>query len=153
MSPANLLGSLVAAATALALTVGGASAQTPIGPDHQFAGAVNGSTTDATIYMVCAGPVLQDQLGHPQAGQSVQVVADTGKGFTGSAANSIVASIGPSPDLSLTFTFTEYGVPQDIPTTAVLPCSGTGIAIFDPQPSSSTSTSATVRLQFVNIAV
>jgi hypothetical protein len=153
MSPAKLLGSLLAAIAALALTAASAAAQTPIGPNQQFAGAVNGSTTDANIMMICPGPAFPGQTGHPRAGQGVQVIENIGTGFTGAAANRIVASLGPASSTSLTFVFTEYGVPQDIPTTAFLPCSGTGTATFVPQPTSSTARNATVKLHFVNIAV
>ncbi len=152
MSPAKLLGGLVTVVVALALTAANVAAQTPIGPNQQFAGAVNGGTTDVNVIMICPGPTFPGQTGHPQAGQGVQVVENSGTGFTGSAADRIVASLGPASSTNLTFVFTEYGVPQDIPTTAVLPCSGTGTATFVPQPTSSTARNATVKLHFVNIA-
>jgi hypothetical protein len=153
MSPVRLLGALVVAVVALALTAASAAAQTPIGPNQQFAGAVNGNTTDANVIMICPGPAFPGQTGHPEAGQGVQVIENSGTGFTGAAANRIVATLGPASSTSLTFVFTEYGVPQDIPTTAFLPCSGTGIATFVPQPTSSTARNAAVKLHFVNIAV
>lgn len=153
MSLAKSLGSLLAAFTALGLTAASVAAQTPIGPNQQFAGAVNGSTTDANIIMICPGPSFPGQTGHPQAGQGVQVVENTGTGFTGAAADRIVASFGPSSSASLVFVFTEYGVAQDIPTTALLPCSGTGVVTFVPQPTSATARNATVKVHFVNIAV
>lgn len=154
MSPAKVLGSLVAAIAGLALTAGSAAAQTLVGPNQQFAGAVNGNTTDANIIMICPGPSFPGQMGHPEAGQGVQVIENTGNGFTGSAANRIVATIPfTSSATPLTFTFTEYGVPQDIPTTALLPCSGTATATFTPLPTSSTARSAKVTVHFVNIAV
>lgn len=153
MSAGKVLGSLLAAAAAVALTTGGAAAQTPIGPDQQFAGVVNGSATSATVIMICPGPSFVGQTGHPRAGQGVQVVENTGTGFTGSAAREIVATIGPASTTGATLVFTEYGVPQDIPTTSFLPCSGRGTAVFAPRPTSSTARSATVELTFVNIAV
>jgi hypothetical protein len=153
MSPVKLFGALVVAAVVLALTAASAAAQTPIGPNQQFAGAVNGNTTNAKVIMICPGPASPGQTGHPEAGQGVEVVENSGTGFTGAVANRIVATLGPASSTNLTFVFTEYGVPQDIPTTAVLPCSGTGVATFAPQPTSSTARNATVKLQFVNIAV
>ncbi|HXM53936.1 MAG TPA: hypothetical protein VOB72_00990 [Candidatus Dormibacteraeota bacterium] len=143
----------MAAALGLVLSTGTAAAQQAVGPNQQFAGVVNGNTADATIIMICPGPATPGQLGHPQAGQTVQVVTDSGTGFTGSAANRIVATLGPSSSTTPTFVFREYGVAQDIPTTAFLPCSGTGTAVFTPQPTSSTARSATVTLHFLNIAV
>lgn len=154
MFPAKVLGSLVAVVAGLVLSAGSVAAQQPIGPNQQFAGAVKGSTTKATVFMICPGPTFPGRLGHPEAGQGVQVVENTGAGFTGSAANRIVATLGPTPSSTdVTLTFKEYGVPQDIPTTAFLPCSGTGVAVFTPLPTSSTARNATVTLTFVNIAV
>lgn len=154
MSPTKVLVSLLAATAGLALTVGSAAAQTPVGPNQQFAGAVNGKVTDANIIMICPGPGFAGQMGHPEAGQGVQVIENTGSGFTGSAANRIVATIPfTSSATLLTFTFTEYGVPQDIPTSALLPCSGTATATFTPLPGSPTARSAKVIVHFVNIAV
>lgn len=154
MSTAKVLGSLVAAVAAVALTAGSAAAQAPVGPNQQFAGAVNGNATDANIIMICPGPSSPGQMGHPQSGQGVQVIENTGGGFTGSAANRIVATIPfNSSATPLTFTFTEYGVPQDIPTSAFLPCSGTATATFTPLPAGQGARSATVTVHFLNIAV
>lgn len=153
MSPGKALGSMVAALAAVALTAGGAAAQQPIGPNQQFAGVINGSAQDATIFMVCPGPGSPGRTGHPRSGQGVQVVQNAGSGFTGSAATRIVAAFGTTGTAAQTLVFREYGVPQDIPTTFVLPCDGTGTVPFAPQPTSSTARSATVRVEFVNIAV
>lgn len=153
MSAGRVLGTVLAAAAAVVLSTGGAAAQAPVGPNQQFAGVVNGSATSATVIMICPGPAFLGQTGHPRSGQGVQVVENTGTGFTGGAAREIVATIGPASSTGATLVFTEYGVPQDIPTTSFLPCSGTGTAVFTPQPTSSTARSATVKLTFVNIAV
>jgi hypothetical protein len=143
----------LAVALGLALSTGTAAAGQAVGPNQRFAGAVNGNTADATVVMICPGPATPGQVGHPQAGQGVQVVTGTGGGFTGSAATAIVATLGPSSSAAPSFTFKEYGTPQDIPTTALLPCSGTGTALFTPRPASTTARGATVTLHFVNIAV
>jgi hypothetical protein len=150
MFPARFLGSLLAAVVALALTTVSAAAQQSIGPNQQFAGAVNGSAVSATVIMVCPIGV---QFGHPKSGQGVQVIENVGSGFTG-AGNRIVATLGPGPSSAIgaSFTFTEYGLPQDIPVSAFLPCSGTGIGTFVPQPASATGRSSLVTLHFVNIA-
>jgi hypothetical protein len=152
VSPVKVLGSVLAAAAGLALATGGAAAQTPIGPNQQFAGVVNGSAVKANVYVVCPGPAQPGQTGHPVSGQGVQVIENTGDGFTGSAATRIVATFGTS-GTSDGLVFTEYGVSQDIPTTLLLPCSGTGTAVFTPQPGSLTARSTTVSLTFINIAV
>lgn len=152
MSPGKLLGAILATLAAIFLTASGAAAQQRIGPNQQFAGVVNGSAANATVYVICPGPITPGRTGHPRTGQGVQVVVNTGSGFTGSAASRIVATFGTS-NSTQALVFSEYGVPQDIPTTWFLPCGGTGTAVFAPQPTSSTARSATVRVTFVNIAV
>src|SRR5262245_57723565 len=82
---------ILAAAAALALTSGSASAQVPVGPNQQFSGVVNGSKTNANVYVVCPGPIYPGELGRP-FNDSWEVVLG-GSGFTGSAANRIVATI------------------------------------------------------------
>lgn len=153
MSARKVLLSTLAAAAALALSAGAVAAQSPVGPNQQFAGVVNGKAADATIFMVCPGPAFPGQTGHPKAGQGVEVVENTGAGFTGSAAREIVAAFGPSSSVAETLVFTEYGVTQDIPTTFLLPCAGTGTVVFSPAPTSPTARNATVKVTFVNIAV
>jgi hypothetical protein len=48
-------------------------------------------------------------------------------------------------------TFTQYGAAQDIPTNILVPCSGTGQAVFTPLPTSSTAKSAFVTLRFISL--
>jgi hypothetical protein len=55
----------VAAGAALALTTGSAWAAESVGPNRAFTGPVNGSTSDATVYVVCPGPVGPDSRGRP----------------------------------------------------------------------------------------
>lgn len=153
MSPRSALASMLGAMAALFLTAGAAAAQQPIGPNQQFGGVVNGSAANATVFVICPGPSFPGQTGHPRSGQGVQVVENTGAGFTGSAANSIVATFGPASSSSPALVFKEYGVPQDIPTTLLLPCAGTGTVVFTPKPTSQSARSATVDVTFVNIAV
>ena len=141
---------VLAAAAALTLTTGSAAAQAPVGPNQLFSGVVNGRTANATVYVVCPGPTYPGELGRPFADK--WEVVPGGSGFTGSAANRIVATIS-SPAKGATSTFTEYGVAQAFPATALLPCSGTGTAVFTPAPTSPTARAAVVTVRFVNIAV
>ena len=145
---------VVAAVAALALTMGSAWAAQSVGPNQVFRGVVNGSTKDATVYVVCPGPVGPDSRGRP-FNDNWQVVEGTGTGFTGSAAREIVASIAgtASSGSGTTATFTQYGVPQAFPPALLLPCGGTGLAVFSPQPSSPTSRVSTVTVRFVNVGV
>ncbi len=154
---------LGAATAATLLLVGSASAGTVIppqgkvGPNQYFDGLVNGqaglSSTPVVIRMACFGPLRPGQTGHPMAGQTVEVrrpvvivVGHTGN--TGPFGNRIVAFFGPPPPLPVvsgptpgspptatgTVTFMHYGVVKPIPTSLVLPCSGTGNVFFVPMP-------------------
>jgi hypothetical protein len=147
---------VVAAAGALALGSGSASAAQTVGPNQVFTGVVNGSTSNATVQVVCPGPTRPGELGRP-FNDSWEVVEGTGAGFTGSAATSIVATIGPGPNppgsAASSATFTQYGVPQTFPPTLLVPCSGTGVAVFRPMPTSPTARSSTVTVRFLNVAV
>ena len=145
---------VVAVAAALALTTGSAWAAQSVGPNKVFTGVVNGSTSDATVYVVCPGPVGPGSHGRP-FNDSWQVVEGTGTGFTGSAAKEIVASIAgaTSSGAVITSTFTEYGVAQAFPAELQLPCMGTGKAVFTPEPPSPTSRASTVTVRFVNVGV
>lgn len=154
MSPRRLLVSMLIAVAGLAVFAATASAAGErVGPNQRFAGVVNGSAGDATVYVVCPGPTFPGQRGHPVAGQGVQVIENTGSGFTGSAATRIVVRFGANSASTAVLVFTQYGVPQDIPTSLLLPCAGTDTAFFTPAPSSPTARDSTVTLHFVNIAV
>ena len=144
---------VLAAAGALALTTGSAWAA-QVGPGQVFTGVVNGSTSNAVVDVVCPGPVGPNSVGRP-FDDSWQVVEGTGAGLTGSAAKEIVASISgtTSSGAVTTSTFTQYGVPQSFPSGLMLPCMGTGLAVFTPQPPSPTSRASTVTVRFVNVAV
>jgi hypothetical protein len=96
--------------------------------------------------MACFGPEpIGGRLGHPLAGQSTAVTqalpispGALGPGFTGQA-NSIEATVffnlGPGvppvggAHLAL---FKFYNDPAPIPTEVELPCSGSGVVVFDP---------------------
>lgn len=151
---------------ATALFAASASASIPpqgkIGPKQFFAGMVNGKTglgAPAQINMACFGAIRPGQMGHPMAGQSVEVlrpvVVSARDGYTGSSANSIVAFFGPPPPTPVpsttsTVTFHWYGVVKAIPTSLLLPCSGTGTVTFVPLPMSPpTSRAATVPVTYV----
>jgi hypothetical protein len=157
-------GGAVVAATALFAACAGAAIppQGKIGPKQFFTGMVNGKSglgSPAQINMACFGPIRPGQMGHPMAGQSVEVlrpvVISTNDGYTGSNANSIAAFFGPSPPTPVpsttsTVTFHWYGVVKAIPTSLLLPCSGTGTVTFVPLPMSPpTSRDSTVPVTYV----
>ncbi|MEZ0070458.1 hypothetical protein ABIA32_006511 [Streptacidiphilus sp. MAP12-20] len=150
-----------AAALALALTavcVPTASATgvvdpAPIGPGQLFTGLVNGTDVQAQINMACYGPVLPGVTGHPLPGQTVEVLpapasGTTDVGYTGTAADRIDAGFGPSATTA-PVTLTYYAVKVAIPTSLVLPCSGTGTVLFSPVPTSPSARSATLTVRYV----
>lgn len=135
-------------ATSMSLGTISALAQQPIGPNQQFGGVVNDSSSSAPVYVLCSGPV---NFGFPLPGQSLKVVMGDLGGFTGSAATQIVATFEQDP--SVPVTFTEYGVPQSIPASLKLPCFGTGSVAFVPNPTSSTATPSIVSVSFINLGL
>ncbi len=139
-----LLGAVPAAAT-----TGG-----PIGQDQAFVGRVNGSFHRATIAMACFGPVQPGQTGHPMAGQTLDVlsplpptaVGPIHPGNTGSATRIVAVLRGATPVVLARFT--NYFQSKPIPTSAELPCAGTGVVRFVPKPASSTAKAAWVTVSF-----
>lgn len=158
---------LLACGASLAIALAGpAGAQVtpggPVGPNQVFGGLVNNSTgspNPAVIRMACFGPIRPGQTGHPFAGQTVAVfqpeVIVGNFGFTGPLAHEIEAFFGPPPPSPITLVpgnpvFTQYGVPQAIPTSTVLPCAGRGQVTFVPLPMSPpTSRPAVVPVAYV----
>jgi hypothetical protein len=163
-----LIGVCVLAA-AIVLVAASAGAAIPpqgkVGPNQYFGGLVNGKNDLAApvlIRMACFGAVRPGQRGHPMAGQTVEVLRPEvivvhHSGFTGKNANRIVAFFGPPPPTAVpptpsasTVTFRKYGVNKAIPTSLLLPCSGTGTVYFVPLPMSPPkSHPATVRVSYV----
>jgi len=157
----TLVGALIAVAATL-LMVASASATIPpqgkVGPNQYFNGLVNGQYglgAPVSIQMACFGPLRPGETGHPMAGQTVEVLRPVvivvgHTGFTGPLGNRIMAFFGPPPPLPVvtgptpvsvtpptttgTVTFKHYGVVKAIPTSLVLPCSGTGHVFFVPMP-------------------
>lgn len=155
-------GLLVSAATIAAAflctmtaTASATAASVPIGPNQYFSGLVNGTRDNAVVYVICPGPAFPGQTGHPEAGQSVSVTqlaaTSTFGGFTGSLANSIVVAF-PNQSSVAGITLKSYDTPAGIPTTLVLPCSGTGKVSYSPEPTSPTARSDVITVTFINIA-
>jgi len=146
----------VVVASTLFVGAGGAGAAiTPISkilPDQQFVGLVNGKTQDAAINMACFGPVLPGEMGHPFGGQWAEVLKAeviARFGYTGSLGTTIVADFGGASATPQRLTFSYYGVQEAIPTSFLLPCSGSGAVVFHPEPTSPTAKSFTVTVNFV----
>ena len=141
---------LVAASAPGVATAGG-----PIGHDQAFVGRVNGSFHRATIAMACFGPVYPGEIGHPMAGQMLEVLSPVPPtavrpihpGNTGSSATRIVAVLRGDPPTVLA-RFTDYSQTKVIPASAELPCAGAGVVRFVPKPRSSTSKPAWVTVSF-----
>jgi hypothetical protein len=131
----------------------------PIRPNQFFQGQVKGVHAGAEVFVVCPGPTSPGRLGHPVAGQPVEVVLGPSPtaagGYTGSLGTSVVAAFGPASSVGAPqrLTFTSAYAPQDIPTTFWLPCDGTQKVPFTPQPTSTTAITDYVTVTYVNIAV
>lgn len=158
MKTANLLSAMgvvvgVALATA---TPASADVTIPIGPNQVFHGLVNGVHDKAQIAVVCPGPVMLGQTGHPAAGQTISVAqgptSSSAGGYTGSVGTSVVAGF-PTSSVATVWTFTTYNDPQPISTAISLPCSGSSTISFVPQPTSTTARTDQFTVTFVNIAV
>lgn len=89
---------------------------------------------------VLGRPTFPGQVGHPESGHSLSVTqtAVVTGGFTGSLANSIVVTF-PGQITTSGITLTFYDTPAPIPTSFLLPCSGTGQVRYDPEPTSPTA--------------
>jgi len=138
---------------------GVANARTDIGPGEHFVGLVNKHTANAIILMACGPPLSPNETGHPLGGQTIAVepppTTAGSTGFTGTRGRSITAGFvlaKPEPATNGPVTFSHYGS-EAIPTSLVLPCSGSGLAVFSPQPTSKTAQDAEVSVTFANITV
>lgn len=158
MKSVNLIATMGAVFGVALATAPAASADVimPIGPNQVFHGLVNGTHEKAVIKVVCPGPVVPGQTGHPAAGQTLSVapgsVSSTIGGYTGSAGTSVVAGFNSSSSSGL-IRFIAYNDPQPIPTSIFLPCSGTATITFAPEPASDTSRADQFDVTLVNIAV
>jgi hypothetical protein len=151
---------LLAATLGLALTTAAAAAPrpapdpVPIHPNQFFSGFINNAPPGAVqIKVNCPGVA---QTGHPIGNQPVEVkpapgTGTTDVGFTGSKGTKITATLGPTVSTLVIGTFTSYFVTKNIPTNIVVPCSGSGTALFIPSPTSKTAKTAKLPVTFVNI--
>jgi hypothetical protein len=147
----------VTAVVSLSTGVGAAGAQPRSGGSihgHQFfVGTVNGLESNPAVRVLCPGPA---NSGRPLGGQTLQVglpaATATHRGFTGSKAKAIVATLSTATGAaSFLAKFTAYGVDAAFPTSLTVPCGGTGVVSFAPRPASSTSKADDVSVTFVNM--
>lgn len=155
-------GAAVAAAIIACVGASGgvALAQTPIKPKQHFAGIVNGQEGSAVVYTVCPGPITAHRFGRLAGGQTMAVAQTaSGPGYTGPLSQ-VYSWFQPLPAGAaspVTLTFTQYGVPQNIPAPVRVPCDGTGQAVFSSCPYHAPCTFGwvpdPVTVKFENIAV
>lgn len=70
-------------------------------------------------------------------------------GYTGSAADLIDAYLGaPASSATPAAVFISFFVAEPVPTSILVPCSGTGTVSFVPVPTSATARTATVTITF-----
>jgi len=150
------------AAVALSLTVAALSfepgalaspaAPSRIRPHQSFAGLVNGKAQDAVVKVVCPGPA---STGRALPGQTLAVTraaaVASNSGYTGSRSRAIAATVGGSGAV-VSVLFKQYNQPAEFPTNVPLPCGGMGIVVFTPVPGSPGARSATVRVEYANVA-
>jgi hypothetical protein len=143
--------SRVAIASA-AMALAGVALATPamadggqVEPQQYFNGEVFGLSTTTSapdvIQVACAGPAT---TGHPVAGQYVAAhqffpPVVTSFGYTGNFGTEIdvnlIYSIGTITVVTPTFaTLTYYDTKAEIPTSLTVPCNGTGVVVFTPNP-------------------
>lgn len=139
---------------AFGAVAGAQPASVKIAPHQTFIGAVNGEQVNASVDVECPGPLRIGQMGHPAGGQTMGVSSPAppiaGTGDTGSRGRSITARFitSSSAAASPVVTFSDYGT-QPIPTTGMLPCSGSGTVVFSPSPTSHTARSGSVSVSYV----
>jgi len=158
-APAALAAALVPALAAVLVTAAPASAAA-IGPNQHFVGALGGdSTSPATLQMGCFGPITPGESGHPLANQFAEVLSpavssgSAALGFTGTLANAVDISIVYARGTIVVVTpigeVTAYGQELEVPTSLVLPCSGSGTLVFEPTPTSPTAVPYDLTVNFV----
>ena len=157
---AAFMSGLIAAAMGVTLAATASAAPipvqdpVPIGPNEYFSGYINNHPPGkAVIKVVCPGP---GTTGHPAANQKIEVkmaqpTSTFDIGFTGSAGKKITATLAPAATTTILASFTSFFVPKKIPTSIIVPCSGTGTVVFAPSPVSSTAKSAKLPVAFLNI--
>ena len=158
-----VLAAFAAAAFAVPVTASAASTGPAVGPDQFFTGTVisaisTGSAAGDVIVVDCAGA---SNTGSPAPGQFVEVKLapsiSTPVGYTGSDASGIEADLIwslPNPPITVDdpiANLTAYATPEPIPTDIAVPCSGTGVVSFVPQPGSSNSIPYTLHITFESI--
>ncbi len=146
---------LVVAVVALVPAGLAAAAGKQIKPNQHYVGFVNGKSSGAVVYTVCPGPLGPGQLGPPAGGQPVEVAhVHHGGGDTGSTGNVVYSYIPGSPPAITTLH--KYSTPGDIPTSARVPCDGSGVDFFSscplPQPCGAGAKTYQVDVTFEDIA-
>lgn len=147
-------------ATALLLIPGvaQAGAAQSIKAGQHFDGLVNGHHANAIVKTVCAGPGTTSRTGPVLGRQTISVRRDQkGLGYTG-LFNSVYAWFAPSSPRAtpVQLHFKTYGTPKTIPTTVLVPCSGSGTVVFSScpylAPCAAGWVTDDVKVSFVNIA-
>jgi hypothetical protein len=144
---------LLAAAAVLGVTATpAAAAADPVGPKQAYFGLVNGRTGTSAIRVACLSTSPVGGIGRALPGQTVGAqrvwTVPTQPGYTGSAAREIIAFFSPSASNAASVSITDFTVAVAIPTTILLPCSGTGDVTFTARPTSPTARDTRVKVIF-----
>jgi hypothetical protein len=152
---------LISATATVASASAAVSAQMRVAPHQFFRATVNGATGDqgrVNIGVGCVGPIHPGETGHPLPDQMVGVQFmqpppnTIPLGYTGNRGTSIGAFFDApppgGPSTASYVRFTSYGL-KGIPTSLVLPCSGTGQVTFVALPLDPSERSTAVPVRFV----
>jgi hypothetical protein len=147
---------LVAGLVAPGAAAGAASTPPgPIAPGQTYFAVVNGVAVNAKVVVACSAAVRPGQKGHPVSGQTIGVRSPSPStvptGFTGSLGRSIVAQlVSPTPTVAAaaSVVFDSYGT-KALPTTWLVPCSGSGTITFNARPTSATARNEKMTVTFV----
>jgi hypothetical protein len=151
---------LCLAATTLVLVPLGAQAgaKEVIRAGQHFDGVVNGHRAGVTVRTACADPATPARTAPIVGKQTVSVTHDRkGHGFTGLFDSIYVWFAPASPRMTpVQLKLTTYDASKTIPTSVLVPCSGSGTVVFSSCPylASCAAGSVTddVKVRFVNVA-
>ena len=141
---------------------GSAAAAGKVGPDQYFTGVINGhdgNTVNPIDITVTCSVIGGTTTGHPAKGQTLAVHQmfppnGSGLGYTGNDSEigffTALPPSGTTKASSKSVTFTKYDKTKKLPTSLVVPCSGTGNVYFVPLPVSPPSEAQSVPVQFVS---
>lgn len=127
----------------------------PIGPNQAFVGVVNGAIGPSRIAVVCDGPIGPGgATGHPLPGQTVEArsvpeASTPEPGFTGASGTKVGVSLGTRAGAPIVLGYWQTRV--EIPADVLVPCGGSAVVSFVPDPLSPTARRSAVHVRFFRV--